>query len=141
MAPNPDNRVTLSDQRDALGMPRLALDAKPGELERRSIFAATRSLATRLGAQLRGRLRLDLDPADPWAGLAPAQHPSGTTRMHEDPRQGVVDANCRVHGLANLFVAGSSVFPSCGHARPTWTLLALSLRLAEHVSNLPKERT
>jgi choline dehydrogenase-like flavoprotein len=141
MAPNPDNRVTLSDQRDALGMPRLALDAKPGELERKSILAATRSLATRLGAQLRGRLRLDLDPADPWSGLAPAQHPSGTTRMHEDPREGVVDANCRVHGLANLFVAGSSVFPSCGHARPTWTLLALGLRLAEHVSNLPKERT
>jgi choline dehydrogenase-like flavoprotein len=60
----------------------------------------------------------------------------GTTRMHPDPRQGVVDANCRVHGLHNLFIAGASVFPTGGAANPTLTLIALSLRLADYLKNL-----
>ena len=57
----------------------------------------------------------------------------GTTRMHTDPGRGVVDADCRVHGIANLFVAGSSVFPTSGWANPTLTIIALALRLTEHV--------
>jgi choline dehydrogenase-like flavoprotein len=57
----------------------------------------------------------------------------GTTRMHADPRQGVVDADCRVHGVGNLFVAGSSVFPTGGSANPTLTIIALALRLADHL--------
>jgi choline dehydrogenase-like flavoprotein len=57
----------------------------------------------------------------------------GTTRMSEDPKQGVVDKNCRVHGLANLYIAGSSVFATGGHSNPTLTLVALALRLAEHL--------
>jgi choline dehydrogenase-like flavoprotein len=57
----------------------------------------------------------------------------GTTRMAADPRQGVVDADCRVHGIDNLYVAGSSVFPTCGAANPTLTIVALALRLADHL--------
>ena len=57
----------------------------------------------------------------------------GTTRMSADPAQGVVDADCRVHGMANLYVAGSSVFPTCGSANPTLTIVALALRLAAHL--------
>ena len=57
----------------------------------------------------------------------------GTTRMHADPRRGVVDADCRVHGIANLYIAGSSVFPTSGSANPTLTVVALALRLAEYV--------
>ncbi len=57
----------------------------------------------------------------------------GTTRMARDPKAGVVDENCRVHSVANLFVAGSSVFPSCGYANPTFTIIALALRLADHL--------
>ena len=57
----------------------------------------------------------------------------GTTRMHPDPAQGVVDADCRVHGVANLFVAGSSVFPTAGCANPTLTIVALAVRLADHI--------
>jgi choline dehydrogenase-like flavoprotein len=59
--------------------------------------------------------------------------PAGTTRMHDDPRQGVVDANCRVHGLRNLYVAGASAFPTGGAANPTLTLVALSLRVSDHL--------
>jgi len=58
----------------------------------------------------------------------------GGTRMHGDPRQGVVDADARVHGIANLYVAGSSLFPTGGAANPTFTLVALALRLADHLN-------
>ena len=60
----------------------------------------------------------------------------GTTRMHDSASEGVVDANCRVHGVSNLFVAGSSVFPSYGTHNPTFTILALSYRLADHLKQL-----
>ncbi len=61
------------------------------------------------------------------------KHPSGTTRMSASPRTGVVDANCRVHGVENLYIAGSSVFPTVGHANPTLTIVALAARLAHHL--------
>ena len=57
----------------------------------------------------------------------------GTTRMSADPRHGVVDANCRVHSVDNLFIAGSSVFSTGGWANPTFTLVGLALRLADHL--------
>jgi hypothetical protein len=62
----------------------------------------------------------------------------GTTRMHADPRQGVVDAQCQVHGVDNLYIAGSSVFPTGGYANPTLTLVALALRLADHLKSQPE---
>jgi choline dehydrogenase-like flavoprotein len=62
----------------------------------------------------------------------------GTTRMHVDPKKGVVDQDCRVHGISNLFVAGSSVFPTSGSATPTITIVALALRLADHVKGSMK---
>jgi choline dehydrogenase-like flavoprotein len=61
------------------------------------------------------------------------EHHTGTTRMHDDAAQGVVDRNCRVHGVPNLYVAGSSVFPTAGAANPTLTIVALALRLASHL--------
>ena len=63
-------------------------------------------------------------------------HHLGTTRMHDDPKQGVVDADCKVHGIANLFVAGSAVFPTYGASNPTLNLLALTLRLADHLKKV-----
>jgi choline dehydrogenase-like flavoprotein len=60
-------------------------------------------------------------------------HQMGTTRMHEDPSQGVVDADTRLHGTSNVYVAGSSVFPTPGSDMPTLTIVALSLRLADHL--------
>ena len=65
--------------------------------------------------------------------VAGGAHHMGTTRMHDDPRQGVVDRNSKVHGVDNLYVAGSSVFPTSGAANPTLTLVALTLRLADHL--------
>ena len=65
--------------------------------------------------------------------LAGGFHHMGTTRMHDDPKQGVVDADCRVHGISNLYVAGSSVFPTGGSSNPTMMIVTLALRLAEHL--------
>jgi len=67
------------------------------------------------------------------ASMTGGMHHAGTTRMHDDPREGVVNADCRVHDIANLYVAGSSVFPTMGAANPTLTIVALALRLADHL--------
>jgi choline dehydrogenase-like flavoprotein len=67
------------------------------------------------------------------AGLFPSCHQMGTTRMHIDPTQGVVDENCRVHGISNLYIAGSSVFPTGGSANPTLNIVALAIRLADYI--------
>jgi choline dehydrogenase-like flavoprotein len=92
-------------------------------------------LLQRTRAALRSGLgaagELELEERDPM--YAGCHHHLGTTRMHADPRFGVVDAQCQVHGVRNLFVAGSSVFPTGGHANPTFTVVALALRLADEI--------
>ena len=87
-----------------------------------------------------GRVRMNdwlLDPVDgPWPNsLGGGWHHMGTTRMHPNPREGVVDVNSRVHGVENLYVAGASVFPTAGSVNPTLTLVALSLRLSDHLKS------
>ena len=73
---------------------------------------------------------------DAWPNhLSGGWHHMGTTRMHEDPKQGVVDANCKVHGIANLFVAGGAVYPTGGAVNPTLTVVAMALRLSDHLKN------
>lgn len=136
VAPDPRNRVILGDELDALGLrrPRLHLELSP--LDRRSLEQSVRVFARELGRTLRARVRVSLTPRNPWRGLLPGAHHIGTTRMHRDPAQGVVDADARVHGLRNLYVAGSSVFPTSGRPNPTYTLLALALRLANHLGEV-----
>jgi choline dehydrogenase-like flavoprotein len=128
-APDPDNRVTLGPGRDALGLPRSHVIWRWREDDQRSLDQARRILARDLERSGVGRIvpiaGTTLDPN--------AHHHLGGTRMHRDPRQGVVDENCRVHATANLFVAGSSVFPTGGFANPTLTIVALALRLADHL--------
>lgn len=136
-APNPDSRVTLSAERDALGMPLVKLDWRLTDLDRRSFRVFYEVMGRELGRTGAGRVQiLDWvvadDPAWPTS-LSGGWHHMGTTRMHDDPRQGVVDANCRVHGLGNLYIAGASVYPTAGTANPTLTLVALTLRLSDHL--------
>ena len=75
---------------------------------------------------------------EPWPISRDASHHMGTTRMGTDPSTSVVDPDCRVHGIDNLYVAGSSVFPASGYANPTLTIIALALRLGDHLAS---ERT
>ena len=105
-----------------------------------------RDLPTIKGMADEGRMRIEFDSSDNgWMNDVGWQyHHCGGTRMHSEPRKGVVDANCRVHGLANLYVAGSSIFPTSGHANPTINLLAFTLRLADHlkreVADCPRQQ-
>lgn len=132
--PNRESRVTLNATRDRLGLPMADLDWRITDQDRASIRASVALLADACAAAHVGRVFVphgeDVPPSDAIGG---GWHQMGTTRMARDPKAGVVDEHCRVHGVANLFVAGSSVFPSFGFANPTFTLLALALRLADHL--------
>ena len=136
-APNPASRVTLNSDLDRLGMRKVNLDWQMGDLERHTIKRFGELLGMEIGRAGLGRIQLRGPNEDGWwAGMRGSWHHMGTTRMHADPRQGVVDADCRVHGIANLYVAGSSVFTTSGFANPTLTIVALAIRLADHVKGL-----
>lgn len=133
--PDPDSRVTLIEERDALGVPMTDLHWQLSRDDRHSVGRTMEILGAEFGAAGLGRLKLVFDEeADSWpADLAGGFHLMGTTRMHDDPRQGVVDADLRIHDVSNLYVAGSSVFPTSGSGNPTMMLVALALRLADHL--------
>jgi choline dehydrogenase-like flavoprotein len=131
--PDPDNRVTLAKERDALGMPRGQLRWRIGDEDLRTLDRGRWILAEAIGGADLGRVQID--PGEAWKDtIVGAFHHMGTTRMATDPHRGVVDADCRVHGTANLYIAGSSVFPTSGVANPTFTLVALAARLSAHLA-------
>lgn len=134
-APNRESRVVLGPDKDRLGCPRVVLHWRLGALDKRTAHRAHEILAEDLERSGIGRLASAIGrEIDPWpSALRGGRHHMGTTRMHADPRRGVVDADGRVHGIANVYVAGSSVFPTVGSANPTLTIVALALRLADHV--------
>lgn len=142
-APNPDSRVTLADDVDAIGVPRAKLDWRTTDLDVASVAGLVSALGRecdRLGlgtVEMADWLR---EPGAAWttdplisAHPIGGYHHIGTTRMSADPRHGVTDADTRVHGIDNLFVAGSSLFPTSGWANPTLTIVAMALRTAAHL--------
>jgi choline dehydrogenase-like flavoprotein len=135
-APNPASRITLSRERDVLGQPKAVVDWQLTALDRHTYRTAATLFGTELARACGGSFQIESwlseDGAAQVHGTA---HHMGTTRMADDSRYGVVDRHCRVHGVANLHVAGSSVFPTGGWAFPTFTIVALSLRLAEQLRN------
>ena len=147
-APHRDSRITLSDRTDALGLRRVDVDWRLTDLERRTARHFTHAVDAELRRTGIGRLTgTEWLDDDTWTtGFEDAYHPMGTTRMSVDPATGVVDADCRVHGVPGLYVCGSSVFPTSGYANPTLTIVALALRLADHLGDrvargrTPRER-
>jgi len=135
-APNPLSRVSLSNRREALGvrLPLVHLEVTPEDLSRaQKSFELLASAITRSG---QGRLNFSHIPSMPIMGGG--AHQIGTTRMSNDPRHGVTDANGRVHSLENLFIGGSSLFPTAGWQHPTFTIIALALRQAQFLhSRMP----
>jgi choline dehydrogenase-like flavoprotein len=130
--PNPQSRVYLGEKRDRLNMPVLVLDWKIGRGETDGLMR----LHALLDASLRRHGLGELDNTSERFTdrmYRDASHHLGTARMSTSPRDGVVDERCAVHGVGNLFVAGSAVFPTSGHANPTLTIVALAIRLAEHL--------
>jgi choline dehydrogenase-like flavoprotein len=135
--PNPESRITLSAEKDPLGMQRAKVDWRISEIERttaRYFCGFIGDVIKRLGlGQLQPSEWLTSNRPIGGEDLHGTYHFIGATRMSKDPRDGVVDENCRTHGVKNLYIAGCSVFPTGGHANPTLTILALALRLADHL--------
>lgn len=134
--PNPDSRVALSTERDALGQNCVRLNWQPSEIDFLSVVRTQEIIDAELRRAGLGRLYIQLRGPVAPPGLHGGYHHMGTTRMHVDPKKGVVDHNCRVHGISNLFIAGPSVFPTGGYANPTLTNAALTLRLADYVKGI-----
>lgn len=137
--PDPHSRVTLSvSDKDQLGINRVQVNWRLGARVQRTIDRTLAIIADEM--RLGGVADVTLDPpieGGAWPSSLEKEgtwHHMGTTRMHDSPVRGVVDKNCKVHGMTNLYVAGSSVFPTAGANFPTITIAALTFRLAEHIS-------
>ncbi len=125
--------MTLGTRRDPFGHPVARVDWRSEASDRASIRASQEIVDGAMRAAGLGHVELMLGDENPPALIEGNFHHLGTTRMHVDPAHGVVDADCRVHGMRNLYVAGSSVFPTYGCSNPTLTVVALALRLADHL--------
>ncbi len=135
-APNRDSRVALAATTDPLGLRHAELDWRLSPIDKRSARFMLETFAAEAGAAGIGRVQIrmtddDTDLDDVY--VEPACHHMGTTRMADDPTRGVVDRDCRVHGIDNLYCAGTSVFSTAGDGSPTMMALALALRLADHL--------
>jgi choline dehydrogenase-like flavoprotein len=133
-----DNRVMLSDQRDRLGRRRVKIEWQIAEADVENMRRVLQLFDQAVRQAGVGHLeRAFPDAPTAWRqALEPGKHHMGTTRMHAESRQGVVDENGRVHGTSNLYVTGSSVFPSGGYANPTLTIVALAARLGDHLKRV-----
>jgi choline dehydrogenase-like flavoprotein len=143
--PHPDSRITLSEDKDALGMPRAKINWAYFPHEPASVQRFNEILASSFGAAGVGRMKIADKMTAPVnfeelvREQSTGEHQIGATRISEDQESGVVDLNCKVHGFDNLFCAGSSVFSTAGWMNPTTTIVALSVRLAEHLQSQSEE--
>ena len=137
-APHPESRVTLTEHVDNLGLPLMKVDLRYSAGDVEAVVKAHRVLDAELKARGLGSLAFLVDEASlPGRVLEQAldgYHQMGTTRMGTDPRTSVVDPECQVHGVRNLHVASSSVFPTSGQANPTLLATALAVRLANRIA-------
>jgi choline dehydrogenase-like flavoprotein len=142
-APNKNNKITLSKtEKDIFGIPRPILHYKKTDFDKNTVYKTIKQIASYGNSLSYGKIKvfdyvssLGVYPQeDELAGY----HHMGGTRMSDSNQDGVVDKNLKVHGINNFFIAGSSVFPSGGHANPTLTITQLSLRLGDHIKNILK---
>lgn len=136
--PRPENRIELGRDTDPFGVPRVRLHWNKSDAERKGAIVASRMLGEAMIRHNVGRLKISnwLINDEPWPKHAwgAACHHMGGTRMSDTAATGVVDRNCKVFGMANLYIGGSSVFPTSGHANPTYTIVQLALRLGDHLA-------
>lgn len=133
-APRRENRVRLGGRPDAAGRPGLEIEWRWGELDVRSLRRTQQLFEIAFARSNLGRFEpVQWDDVPSLTTPGGSFHPTGTTRMHQDPARGVVAPDGRVHEVSNLFVTGSSVFPTCGYANPTFTVIALAIRLADRI--------
>ncbi len=134
--PEISNSITLSDKKDELGLPLINFNYSLSKLDFESLKTTLIHLGIELGKVSKWRLKLNFSDKTSWQkNVIGGCHHMGTTRMHKNPVKGVVDANAKVHESANLYIAGSSLFPTGGSSNPTLTLLALAVKLADHIKS------
>ena len=139
--PDPENRLVLGSGIDKVGRRNIKLISRWTEADRNGIKGAQDALAKIIADSGLGRyVPARTDDNDPVMDTPGASHHLGTTRMHPNPAHGVVDEHCRVHGVSNLFIASSSVFPTGGYANSTLTIVAIAVRLADHVKKVLAEK-
>jgi choline dehydrogenase-like flavoprotein len=136
-APTMSSRVRLARRRDRLGVPMTILDWRLTSIDWDSIRRTVEIFGDAVGKAGLGTVISTLGVGKHPSAVFGNWHQLGTTRMHNDPDRGVVDENCRVHEMTNLYIAGGSVFPTGGYANPSLTIAALSLRLADHLRSTP----
>ncbi len=139
-SPNLNSRVTLDTEKDELGVPRAHLNWELTALDKRSIRTIFHILGQQMAIAGLGRIRINDYLRDENDDIFPdttngGWHHMGTTRMSDDPKAGVVDPNCQIHGISNLYVAGSGCYVTSAAPNPTLTLVALSLRLSDYVKS------
>ena len=142
--PDPDSRIMLGERRDALGLPVATIDWRVDAQVARSAARLAQHAAeafVRFGVRPPRLSDWIREGAMSRARLRDVAHPTGTTRMSATPRDGVVDADGQVHGVRGLFVAGSSVFPTSGHANPTLMIAGMATRLAAHLRSLTQRNS
>ncbi|MGA9378640.1 MAG: GMC family oxidoreductase [Phormidium sp.] len=135
-APDPNNRVMLSSECDRLGQPKTEVHWRLNRIDIENARRVQEIWAEEFAKAGYGRFEFAGEGEPLKFEKEAMHHHMGTTRMHVNPKQGVVDANCQVHGIPNLFIASCSVFPTAGYANPTLTILALSIKVADHVKRL-----
>jgi choline dehydrogenase-like flavoprotein len=134
--PNPDSRIRLAESKDQFGVPRALAEWRPGERETTSIMRLAEIMSEAFVAAGLPRPELAdwiVERRPDQARLIDMAHTLGTTRMSSDPKEGVVDTQCKIHGIEGIYLAGGSVMPTSGHANPTLMILSLAIRLADHL--------
>lgn len=139
-APDPASRIALAESKDRFGLNKVRVDWRIADLERRTVAHFTGRIREMFARRGWGSL-VPIAGLDKSGGLTPehlmeSYHHIGATRMSATPATGTADADCRIHQLANLHVCGASVMPTGGHANPTFTIVALALRLADRIARL-----
>jgi len=136
-APNRESRITLNDDKDFFGMRRINIHWIMNEMDRRTIRTTALAAAREFARLNYGRVQLPRHILDEDREINTYYHchHMGTTRMSATPEYGVVDKNCKVFGINNLYVAGSSVFSTSGGCNPTFPIVQMSLRLADHLAS------
>ncbi|MDX2470428.1 MAG: GMC family oxidoreductase [SAR324 cluster bacterium] len=138
--PDPNNRVTLSEELDWLGTPKSNVSVQISELQKHTLVESMKVIGHAIGQSFSGKVRIDEDNDRIFNSLDDglSKHHHGTTRMDDDAKHGVVDSNCLTHSVKNLYVAGASVFPTSSATNPTYTIVAMSIRLADHLKSILK---
>ena len=129
MAPNKENKIYLDEN----GIPTVKHYIM--DIDKRSMVELNNILKTEIENLNIGKVEISFEKDSIWQTMQDASHHIGTTRMGNDSKNSVIDSNAKVHNIKNLYIAGASVFPTSGSVNPTYTIVALSIRLAEHIKN------